>query len=286
MHNVGNFMIDQRRRGLMPSTLTAYRYQLSRLHRFHGGDLLTVDRETIERFLDSREPLEARSRYNYLSCFTAFYKWALHEDMIEASPVERIARPKLRRHMPRPVSDEELAMALGAADPMRRAWITLMAYAGMRCAEVAQCQRSDLFTAAGVWHLHILGKGGHERIVAAHPLVMAVFAQPWWARTGPMFRQDDRSPWLPGQVSRRIGDLHREIGIAGGAHRYRHWFGTNALVQAKGDLLVVQYLMGHASVTTTTIYTAFSKAGAADAVNGLPDVETSVDEEPDEPLAA
>ena len=230
---------------------------------------MTVDRSTIEDFLDSRR-LGARATYNYLSCFSTFYRWAVRGELVAANPAEDIDRPRLRRQLPRPVSDEQLELALTSADRERRAWITLMAYAGLRCSEVARLERRDLVAVRGASFLHVVGKGGHERAVPAHPMVLAVMSGAW-QRTGPMFRRDDGSPWTAGAVSRRVGDLHRAIGIDASAHQYRHWFGTNTYASSDGDLLVVQDLLGHASITTTTIYTAFSKAAATDAVEGLPD---------------
>jgi len=268
VHTITDYANDQRRRGLARSSIDASRYQLRRLHDFHRGDMMTVDRSTIEAFLDSRQ-LSARSTYNYLSCFSTFYRWAQRHDLTDTNPADAVPRPRLRRQLPRPVTDRQLEVALRGADRERRAWITLMAYAGLRCAEVARTERRDLIAVRGAWVLHVVGKGGHERAVPAHPMVLAVMSGAW-ARTGPMFRRPDGTAWTAGEVSRRVGDLHRGLGIDASAHQYRHWFGTNTYAASDGDLLVVRDLLGHASITTTTIYTAFSGAAAADAVAGLP----------------
>ena len=268
MHNVTKYAQHQLRRGLARSTIDQSRYQLSRLHAFHHGDLMTVERPTIEAFLDSRR-LVARSTYNYLSSFATFYRWAQRNELTATNPVDGMDRPRLRRQLPRPVTNEQLEAAMAGADLERRAWITLMAYAGLRCSEVARVERRDLISVGGAWVLHVVGKGGHERAVPAHPMVLSAMSGTW-ARTGPMFRRADGAPWSASEVSRRVGALHRSLGIDASAHQYRHWFGTNTYAASDGDLLVVRDLLGHASITTTTIYTAFSGAAAATAVGGLP----------------
>ena len=117
--------------------------------------------------------------------------------------------------------------------------------------------------------LHVVGKGRHERLVPMHPAVVEALALVRVPRSGPVFRRPHGGPWNPHQVSRRVSVFMSDVGIEATAHQLRHWFGSRTYAACR-DLRVVQELLGHQSPTTTAVYTAFSHAEAAAAVEALP----------------
>jgi integrase/recombinase XerC len=195
-----------------------------------------------------------------MSTLAGFHRWA------GADPTVGLARPKLSRRLPRPIAEEDLATALRTASQPVRVWLVLAAFAGLRCAEIAGLHVDDVQVDEAA--LHILGKGGHERVVPAHPKVMAEL-EPWLGGTGPVFRSRvGGGAYRPSTVSNMVnGHLH-SVGVDATAHQLRHRFATRAYASA-GDLRVVQELLGHRSVESTAGYAAFSRAKAVAAVGGI-----------------
>ena len=176
-------------------------------------------------------------------------------------------RPKLARQYPRPVRDEDMAEAIRQAGPSMKAWLTLAAYGGLRCVEIAGLCREDIMEGDDLMLLR--GKGGKERIVPLHPLVWRRLRSAGLPRVGPVFVRPCGSPYTAAQVSRTIALWLDELGIDATAHQFRHWFGSRAYQQS-GDLRVVQELLGHSSPTTTAVYTACAPGRARVTVESLP----------------
>lgn len=260
--------VDQRRRGLMDSTIHLKACRLRALARVHHP--LTVTEDELQAFLDARR-IGAHTRSGWLANLADFYRWAIRRGHTDRSPVAEIDRPRLRRHLPRPIPTDQLTAAIADADPMRRAWLVLMAYAGLRCAEVSRLAKADLGDVEGELVLRVRGKGDRERLVPAHPFVVAVMRDPQWSTAGPMFRARHGGGVSARWVSEATRAYLHGCGFPVTAHQLRHWFGTRAYAASK-DLLVVQELMGHASPSTTAVYTRWSRSGARAAVDGLPDV--------------
>ena len=262
---MSGWLADQQRRGLMPNTIDRRRYALATFARF--VDPLKATEHDITSFLDAR-PDSARTTYCWLSTLHVFYVWARRSGLVDHDPTIDIPRPRLRRRLPRPGTNAQLATAIGEADRQTRAWLTLMAYAGLRCAEVARSEHSDLIDVSDRKMLHVIGKGERERIIPAHPMVIEVFGS-GWSRSGPMFRRTDGAPWTPAQVSQITGTYLRSVGVDASAHQLRHWFGSRTYATSRGDLRVVQELLGHSSPATTAVYTAWSQPAAVAAVEAL-----------------
>lgn len=270
---IDGWKLDQRRRGLLPTSIAKRASMIAGFGRWHCGTLLDVEPEHIEVFLDSRrgksgQPIEARTRYTYLSALGCFYQWAQRHGLTETNPAAAIARPKLRKTLPRPISDDNLAYALAHSHGQMHLWFLLAAYAGLRCAELAELRRTDVLYDVGM--LRILGKGAKERLVPMHQLVdEALRAWPMPRTTSFVFtRPTNGVRWSAQCVSRSAAVHLDELGIDATLHQFRHWFGTRTL-RACRDLRVVQELMGHASPTTTAIYTAFCNEDGRAAVHAL-----------------
>ena len=264
---IDGWHIDQQRRGLMPSTITRRATMVRSFARWlDGKGLDQATEDDVQRFLDARR-VGARTRYTWISALHCFYQWAVRHEGAASDPTADIVRPKLRRTLPRPISDADLAVALELAPAEIRVWLTLAAYAGLRCAEIAGLHRDDIIGDAGV--LRVVGKGGRERLVPMHPLVVdALAAWPAPRGNGHLFRRPQGGPWPPALLSRRGSVFLHDIGIEATMHQLRHWFGTRTY-QASKDLRVVQELLGHSSPTTTAIYTAFSSDDTRRAVLSL-----------------
>jgi integrase/recombinase XerC len=276
---------DQARRGLMASSASKRCCMMRTFNAWCDGDLTNATREDIERFLDERrtargEPISARTRYTWISCLDCFYRWACRNGHAEWNPAAAIERPKLRKTLPRPISDDDLTFALANTDGQMRVWMILAHLAGLRCAEIATLDRDDILHDLGM--IRVVGKGQKERLIPMHPTVAAELrAYPMPKVNGHIFRRPNGHTWKAAEVSRETALHLRYIGVNATLHQFRHWFGTRAL-RACGNIRTVQELMGHASPTTTAIYTAFCNEDGRAAVLAL----TPPSEPEPAPLAA
>jgi integrase/recombinase XerC len=259
---ISEFVRSMRRRGLAAGTI---RRRWDVLCSFSAWleprPLLDATRADVEAYVDGRRchsggPIGSRTRYGYISHLHCFYEWAMAEELTEHDPTGVIPRPKLRQLLPRPISEADLAVALGHAPGLMRAWLVLAAYGGLRCAEIAGLDVGDVDLSSGC--LRVLGKGEKERVVPTHPLV-EVELGPWvrGRRSGPVFTRPHGGRFPPAMVSREGSLFLAGCGLSATMHQLRHRFATRAL-EVSGDLRAVQELLGHASPTTTAIYTKVS----------------------------
>lgn len=270
-----DFAAAQARRGVLPSSVAKRDSCLRLFENWLAPQGLTdATPDDVETFLDSRRgrkggPISDRTRYAWISHLHAFYDWAIRHELADQDPTVRIDRPRTRPNLPRPISEDDLRMAIQmATSPQLRAWLVLMAMAGLRCAEVAGLDREDVIDHELL--LHVLGKGNKVRLVPIHPSVLGALRAAGLPRSGPLFTRDDGHRYEPWQVSRIIREHLDGIGIDATAHQLRHRFGTYAY-RVSQDIRTVAELMGHSSITTTMGYVAYSRAAARAAVEDLPD---------------
>jgi site-specific recombinase XerD len=250
---------SMRRRGLVEGTIEKRTSVARRLSAHAGVELLAVTTEDVETWLDSRT-VTARTRYTDISHVSAFFRWAIREDLVEADPTARIDRPKVRSGLPRPIDTDELRYALRqSTSPELTAMLHLAAFDGLRCAEIAHLNVEDINGDMMLVH----GKGGKDRVLPVHPLVRASLSALSRPAYGSMFGLE---PW---QVSHAIRRHLTDCGIRASAHQLRHWFATAAYEASGNDLRMVQELLGHSSPTTTAIYTRWSRTRSVDVVASM-----------------
>lgn len=227
---------------------------------------LTTD--DIEEWLDAQR-ITIRSRGAYLSHIHAFYAWCVISGHRIDDPTTPIDRPRLPKKVPRPIGDADLEMALTLADARMRCWLTLAAYAGLRCMEISKLAREDVLDAHDPPLLRVLdGKGGKEGVLPLHPAILDALRAYGMPRSGPIFLSTKRAPFSPATVSGYVADFLHGLGMHDTAHRLRDWFGT-ALYAETHDLRLTQEMMRHADPSSTAGYVAFNQPGAVTAVVAL-----------------
>ncbi len=261
--------------GLAPSSLSSYRRDLNQwagwLER-RGSSLLDAQRTDVEGFLAGqfRAKAKATSIARRLSSLRRFYALQLQQGTLRANPTLRVRAPKLPRRLPKNLSEAKVEALLAAPDSETtlglrdRAMLETLYATGLRVSELVGLTLAEVSLDMGV--VRVLGKGSKERLVplgeesiawlkrylaVARPSLMAngkskaLFVT---ARGGPLTRQ---AFWA---LLKRLG---AKAGIPAGSlspHVLRHAFATH-LLNHGADLRVVQLLLGHADITTTTIYT-------------------------------
>lgn len=255
-HHLTDWLDHLRRAGRSATTIETYRITLQRAAaQLPYGLLATTDE--LATWI-ARVP-GRNTRASYAVALRGFYRWCVRTGRITADPTAELAAATHQRGLPRPVQHDELAMLLTRARDPYRLWCLLAAYAGLRCCEIARLDRCDV-TEQAVTVLR--GKGDRPRVVPTHP-------QLWAALVG-----HPAGPVAGGRSARRVSTgIARECDRVGlpavTAHRLRHWAGT-WWQAATGDVRVTQELLGHASPTTTAIYTAVSDQSRKRAVLALP----------------
>ena len=261
--------------GLAASSLSSYRRDLTAwagwLDR-RGSYLLAAQRTDVEAFLADqfRSKAKATSIARRLSSLRRFYALQLLQGTLHADPTLRVKAPKLPRRLPKNLSEAQVELLLAAPDPETtlglrdRAMLETLYATGLRVSELVGLTRAQVSLDMGV--VRVVGKGSKERLVPlgeesiewlkrylanGRPQLVgngksdAIFVT---ARRGPLTRQ---AFWA------LLKRLAVKAGIPAASlspHVLRHAFATH-LLNHGADLRVVQLLLGHADITTTTIYT-------------------------------
>lgn len=260
--------------GLATLTLAAYRRDLSLyatwLHAAGGKDLDAGSEADLLAYISHRHAgSRATSANRRLAVFRRYYRWALRERLVSADPTLRLLAARQPLRVPKTLSETQVEALLAApvADqPLGlrdRTMLELMYASGLRVSELVGLKTLHVSLAEGV--LRVLGKGAKERLVPFGAEAGA-WLQRWLLEGRPQVlgaRSADalfvtvRGAGMTRQMFWRLVKRYaRTAGITAplSPHTLRHAFATH-LLNHGADLRVVQLLLGHADIGTTTIYT-------------------------------
>jgi integrase/recombinase XerD len=262
--------------GLAATSLASYRRDLALwaewLQRNRHKALLAADRGDVEGFLADqfRSRAKATSIGRRLSSLRRFYRMQCVAGVVKIDPTLRVRAPKLPRRLPKSLSEEQVETLLDAPDTETtlglrdRAMLETLYATGLRVSELVGLKLAQVSFDMGV--VRVLGKGSKERLV---PLgeESILWLRRYLASARPGLIGNGKSDAV--FVTARRGALSRQgfweivkryatkAGIARASlspHTLRHAFATH-LLNHGADLRVVQLLLGHSDITTTTIYT-------------------------------
>ncbi|MBO9588764.1 tyrosine recombinase XerC [Devosia sp.] len=264
---------------LADKTLEAYSRDLSQFMSFlagHMGGPITLQSLKELRAADVRafmaqrreESLGSRSLARVLSALKNFFAFLEREGVLATEAFNAIRTPKIPRSLPKALTVIEAKKTIAAVDEMEEqpwvaardmAVISLCYGAGLRISEALALTKGDLESDV----LRVTGKGGKIRMV---PLISPVRQaieeylklSPFklWPED-PLFRGVRGGVLSPRLIQKRMESLRSALGLPPSAtpHALRHSFATHLLGKG-GDLRAIQELLGHASLSTTQIYTA------------------------------
>jgi len=265
--------------GLSRQTLASYRRDLEGFARWRdgaGGGLLGAERATLFDYLRWRthDNYSPRSNARLLSALRAFFAFALRRGDRSDDPTALLEPPKLPRTLPKALAESQIEALLSTPDIATpaglrdRAMLELMYAAGLRVSELVNLPATALNLRQGV--IRVMGKGSKERLVP-----LGEEAQHWLQRY-----LDKARPQLAGKQAlaplfltasgqaptrQQFWQLvKRHAGAAGiepariSPHGLRHSFATH-LLNHGADLRALQMLLGHASLSTTQIYTLVAR---------------------------
>jgi integrase/recombinase XerC len=220
--------------------------------------------------------LAKTSQARALSVLRGFFRFLDRRGYAKNDALSVLRGPRLPRAVPKPLSIEDAAAALDAADlGQGEAWIaardgavlTLLYGCGLRLGEALDLTRREA-PLPGLAALTITGKGNKQRLVPLLPVVGEAVAAylalcPYrLAPDGPLFVGQRGGQLNPRMVQRLMEQLRVSLGLPETAtpHALRHSFATH-LLGGGGDLRAIQELLGHASLSTTQRYTEIDAAG-------------------------
>lgn len=265
---------------LSDNSIEAYQHDVDLFLQYLEAEQLSteindINLQTIENFFAYLYDLNigATSQARILSGLKSFYRYLLSENITDIDPTILISSPTLGRHLPEVLSYEEIQMMIDSIDlslpngHRNKAMIEVLYGCGLRVSELINLQISDIYKNEGF--LRIFGKGSKERLVPIGDNSLKILYQyiegaRLHVNIKPKFTDtvflNSRGTSLTRQmVFLIVKDLAERNGIKKtiSPHTFRHSFATH-LLEGGANLLAVQQMLGHASVSTTEIYTHIS----------------------------
>jgi integrase/recombinase XerD len=268
-------------RGLAGNTLASYRRDLTRyvdaLAAAGVTDLGQVTEADVAGHLarlregdEAHPPLAAASAARAIVAVRGLHRFAFREGLAAADPTREVKPPALPRRLPKALDVDQVFRLLsvpaeeGPLAPRDKALLEFLYGTGARISEAVGCAVDDLDLAAGAVTLH--GKGGRTRVVPVGAYACEAL-QAYLVRGRPALaalasRSSRGAVFLNargGRLSRQsawtiLREAASRAGVPASPHTLRHSYATH-LLDGGADIRVVQELLGHASVTTTQVYT-------------------------------
>jgi len=231
-----------------------------------------VTLKTLQQFIKwiAELGMTDTSQARIISGVRSFYKYCLTEDITKKDPTLLLEAPKLKRKLPDTLSFEEIEAIIDQIDMSKpeggrnKAILETLYSCGLRVSELVNLRLSQLYTDIGF--IRVIGKGDKERLVPIgtsaikyiniykEQLRVHITASP--GHEDILFLNNRGARLSRVMIFLLLKDLVRKAGIKKNIspHSFRHSFATH-LVEGGADLRAVQEMLGHASITTTEIYT-------------------------------
>jgi integrase/recombinase XerC len=272
-------------RDVSPNTVAAYTRDLREftyfLIRYFGNDEWTwsqIDRLAVRSFLGhlTRKGLTKRSSARALSAVRTFFRFLHRNDVVTANPARAVGTPRLEKYLPSYLDHAQARSLFALAETRARegrftdvrdlAMLELFYSTGIRLSELRGIDRADLDLISQ--QVKVRGKGRKERILPLGDHAQLALRN-YEARRDELARRlgpgVDRRAFFLSSLGRRMSEraiqramarwldaIAEDSGLS--THSLRHTFATH-LLDAGADLRAVQELLGHASISTTQIYT-------------------------------
>lgn len=265
--------------GLSKNTLQAYRRDLTLFAEFLAGRALVTSQEAdLQAYFSARHAsTKATTANRRLTVFKRFYRWALREGQITQDPTLKLQAARQALRVPKTLTEAQVEALLNAPDTQEalgvrdKTMLELMYASGLRVSELVSLRMVHLGLNEGV--LRVMGKGSKERLVP-----FGQVAALWLQR----YLQGPRAELLAGRQSSDVFVTVRGANVGSAMsrmmfwslvkryaaqagikvplspHTLRHAFATH-LLNHGADLRSVQMLLGHADISTTTIYTHIAR---------------------------
>ena len=249
-----------------PHTILNYKLDLEEFQKFLGEQQIEkVDYLGVRKYLAimKEKGLQSRSVARKLSSLRTFFRFLTREGFIKANPIASILSPKLDKHLPQFLSEEETARLIESSIPKTksgtrdRAILETFYSTGIRISELVGLNLDDVDIISGI--VKVRGKGKKERIVPIGDRAISAirdYLEERATQSSILFLNPSKRRISDRGVRYMFKKYILRAGIKQGIspHTLRHSFATH-LLNRGADLRTVQELLGHANLGTTQIYT-------------------------------
>jgi integrase/recombinase XerC len=256
-------------RRLSRHTVAHYARDIASFLTLAGGvPLKRVDEQQVRRHVAQlhAQGLDGRSLARMLSAWRGFFSYLARDHGYTHNPCAGVRAPRTAKRLPHALSPDEAArlMEIAAAGPLElrdKAIVELLYSSGLRLSELTGLEQHDVNVRDAT--VRVTGKGAKTRVVPVGRLALAAL-QAWVPARGELARPGEKALFVGREgkalgaraVQARLKYWARKLGLADKVHPHalRHSFASH-LLQSSGDLRAVQEMLGHASISTTQVYT-------------------------------
>jgi len=262
----------EHQRRLSGHTLSNYSRAVELLLRLKESSALRdLDSAQIRRFVARLHAagLSGRTLALTLSAWRGLFNWLARQRGFPANPVQGVRAPKSPRHLPKSLSVEQMQQLLESAAPQSpegardRAMFELLYSSGLRLAELVALDANDGRLDLKQAEVTVTGKGAKTRTVPVGGRAREALRD-WLKARALLAAPQERALFVgargrriaPGTVQARLRAWAKRQGLGASVHPHmlRHSFASHVL-QSSQDLRAVQEMLGHASISTTQVYT-------------------------------
>ena len=246
-----------------PVTVPSQRRTLLRFADYAAVKPHDLDEGHVRGFMTDH-PASASTRRQRFSTIRGFCQWLVRNGHLEADPTADLKAPRQPRPVPRAYPSELVAHLLEVVPDRRARLVVLLeVQEGLRACEVARLEVGDID-----FHdreVRVNGKGQRERILPVSDETweaLEAYLRQFPAKAGPLIRSynDPKAGLCAAYVVHMMGRWLRAAGVKeGGGHGLRHTMATQ-LLRGGADVRDVQNALGHASLSSTSVYLPFSDA--------------------------
>jgi site-specific recombinase XerD len=252
--------LDVKRLGKSPETIRNYTFACRAFEKWVKTPMNEVTEDDIVGYINylvTDRKLKNSSIETAFVQLSTFFDWMRVKKHIIVNPCDEVEPSKADKRVPIYLTVEETERFFAEADKdPRNKLISRMLYStGVRVSELNKIKKSDIDFASG--EIKVFGKGSKERIVLLHDEYIPLFE----SYVAAFDKDQVLFPLDKGTIEKNVKEIAKNAGINKKItpHKVRHTFDTHMFKETK-DIVRVQELLGHSSISTTQIYTHLDKA--------------------------
>ena len=256
-------------RRLSPHTVASYGRDVTQLIALAGDTLLAnLQLHQIRRFMAQLHArgLDGRTLARMLSAWRGFFRYLCRDHGYTSNPCVGLRAPKAKKSLPHALSPDEAGRMMELPDDDKlatrdKAMLELFYSSGLRLSELTGLVPADINLSDAT--VRVTGKGAKTRVVPVGTQAIAAL-ETWLRDRAPLVKSADDALFVnvqgrrltPRAIQYRMKHWGIKLGLAANVHPHvlRHSFASHVL-QSRGDLRAVQEMLGHASISTTQVYT-------------------------------
>lgn len=265
LENYRNYLKYER--AYSDNTVGAYMNDLNKYEEFLKKDILESDTEDLEKYLKYIKNLESTTVAHKITSIKSYFNYNIKRGIVSVNPADKVSRPKLTKHLPEYLTDEEVGKLLDVEvkspyDYRNKTILELLYSSGIRISELVNIKTPNYDSEECL--IRIMGKGSKERIVPLGDYAVNIMND-YMNNYRPLINKkhtdyvfiNNRGDKISRQFIFKVikkEALKKGIKKDISPHTLRHTFATH-LLKNGADLRIIQELLGHENISTTQIYT-------------------------------